>query len=95
MIVMSYFKNELKKKVPEDIQFTPEFKILLSIIKKENISSADALKAHVLAKIRNCRDWIKENQPQSIGGTMRRHLKKYTDVLDFYELINKKVLRYL
>lgn len=89
------FKEDLKKKIPEDIQFTPEFKTLLAVIKQKNIKDCSGLRAHVQAEIKSCRDWIKENKRQSKEGTMNRHLKKHADLLDFYELINKKILRYL
>jgi hypothetical protein len=92
---MTKFKDILKKKIPEDIQFTPEFKTLLAVIRRKDIKGPSSLKTHVRSEIKNCRDWIKKNRPQSRNGTMRRHLKKYTDKLDFYELINKKILRYL
>lgn len=89
------FKNILKEKIPKDIQFTPEFKTLLAIIKRKNIKGPVSLRTHVKSEIKSCRDWIKKNQKQSRQGTMRRHLKRYNDKLDFYELINKKVLRYI
>ena len=91
---MSY-KDILKKKIPEDIQFTPEFKTLLAIVKRKDIKSAISLRTHVKSEIKSCRDWIKKNQKQSRQGTMRRHLKRYNDKLDFYELINKKILGYI
>ncbi len=91
---MSY-KDILKRKIPEDIQFTPEFKVLLAIIKRKDIRGPASLRTHVKSEIKSCRDWIKKNQKQSKQGTMRRHLKRYNDKLDFYELVRKKVLGYL
>lgn len=92
---MVSYKDLLKKKIPEDIQFTPEFKTLLAIIKQKNIKDSASLRTHIKAEIKSCQDWIKKNQKQSKEGTMNRHLKKYSNKLDFYELVNKKVLRYL
>ncbi len=89
------FKDILKKKVPEDMQFTPEFKTLLAIVKRKDIKGSASLRTHVKSEIKSCRDWIKKNQKQSRQGTMRRHLKRKNDKLDFYELINKKILGYI
>ncbi|MBW2978707.1 hypothetical protein KY304_01180 [Candidatus Woesearchaeota archaeon] len=88
-------KDILKTKVPEDIQATPEFRILLAIIKRKKIKGPAGLQTHVKSEIKLCREWIKKNQKQSKQGTMQRHLKKYTNKLDFYELINKKILGFL
>jgi hypothetical protein len=89
------FKNILKEKIPQDMQTTPEFKVLLAVIKRKKIRGPVSLRTHVKSEIKSCRDWIKKNQKQSVQGTMRRHLKRKNDKLDFYELINKKVLGYL
>ncbi|MBW2968794.1 hypothetical protein KY314_01615, partial [Candidatus Woesearchaeota archaeon] len=72
-------KDILKTKVPKDIQATPEFRILLAIIKRKKIKGPAGLRAHVKSEIKLCREWIKKNQKQSKQGTMQRHLKKYTN----------------
>jgi len=89
------YKDTIKKKVPEYVSSSPEFKVLLSVIQKFDIKSSRGLKAHVTARIKECRDWIKQNKKNSRLGTMRRHLKRYTDELDFYTVVSRKILRYL
>ena len=88
-------KQTLSQKVPQDIQQMPEFKILLAIIKKEKLISADELKVHIDAQIKQHRNEINKYQKTNPSGTMRRVLADSTKKLDYYELIKKKVLKYL
>ena len=85
-------KDLLKKKVPEDVQYTPEFKTLLVLISKRGIRSEEALKMLLNVEISKCRDWLDKNRTASTMNRWRRH---YTRRLDFCSLIKKKILPYL
>ena len=89
------YKDILKKKVPEEVRFTPEFRVLLAVIKKQDIKSSMGLKNYTNSEIKSLKDWIKTNKKQNIKGTMRRHIVKKQKQIDFYALIKKQVLKYL
>lgn len=86
------FKEILKKKVPEDLQYTPEFKTLLAMIGKRGIRSEEALKMLLNVEIVKCKDWLDKNKTASTINRWRRH---YTRRLDFCSLIKKKILPFL
>jgi len=86
------FKDTLKKKVPEDIQYTPEFKTLLALIRKEDIKSAIGLRSYVTNEIKRCQEQLKSLRN---GSTKNRHRVLCAKKIDFLKIIKTKVLRYL
>lgn len=85
-------KDVLKKKIPEDYQYTPEFKTLLAMISRRGIRSEEALKMLVDVELAKCREWLAKNKTASTMNRWRRH---YTRRMDFCSLIKRKVLPYL
>jgi hypothetical protein len=88
-------KDELKNKVSDDIQLTPEFKTLLSIVSRKKIRSADVLKRFVNARIAICQETIKAEGKSNLSGSKQRLLAKCRRELDYFRLIKEKVLRYV
>jgi len=88
-------KKELREKVPEKVVHTPEYNAFLSMIKQKKISTTDALKKHVNSEIEKCAEWRKKNDKNSQQGTMNRWKIHYSKKQDFYQLIKRKVLKYL
>lgn len=87
--------DELKEKIPEDIQFTPEFKVFLKWVKKEGIQDASQLKLFIEEEIKSHQTWIDQNKKASIEGTMNRQLRDHTRKLDFWKTIQAHILKYL
>ena len=86
------FKEDLKNKIPIKYQYTPEFNILLKIIKQNKINTPDKLKKYINKQIKEDQAWLKERQKTSVEGTMNRWLVRRAKRLDFCKVIKKKIL---
>ena len=87
------FIDTLKRKVPDDIQHTPEFKTLRALIKKEDIRSAVGLKSFITSEINRCQ---KEMNNISKGPETKNRLRVLcAKKIDFLKIIKQKVLRYI
>ena len=86
------FKEDLKNKIPAKYQFTPEFNILLKIIKQKKIDTPDKLKKYINKQIKEDQAWINERKKYSVEGTMSRWMIGRTRRLDFCKVIKKKIL---
>ncbi len=86
------FIDTLKKKVPDDIQHTPEFKTLRALIRQQDIRSSVGLRSYVTSDIERCQAELKNHK----GGSTKNRLRvRCAKKLDFLRLIKNKVLRYL
>ena len=85
--------DTLRKKVPEDIQYTPEFNTLRALIRSEDIRSAIGLRSYITSEIDRCQAELKKlsKGPETKNRLRVRCAKK----LDFLKVIRTKVLRYL
>ena len=86
------FKEDLKNKIPIKYKYTPEFNILLKIIKQNKINTPDKLKKYINKQIKEDQAWLKERQKTSVEGTMNRWLVRRAKRLDFCKVIKKKIL---
>ena len=88
------FKDVLKEKVPEYLQYTPEFPIFLKLIEKEGIASPEGLRHYLTAEIER-----KENELARLAkdksSTNNRQRVGLAKNIDFLKLIQEKVLPYL
>jgi hypothetical protein len=89
------FKDEVKAKIPEDIQFTPEFKVFLKWLGEKGVQDTSQLRRFVAEEIKSHDSWLKTNRKSSVEGTMNRWLREHTRQLEFWKLIDAKVLKYL
>jgi hypothetical protein len=89
------FKDEIKEKIPGDIQNMPEFKVFLAIVKKEDIKSTDSLRMYLDTNIAKMKAEFKDNCKACSCGTMSRNTKELTKHLEFLQLIKDKILKYL
>jgi len=89
------FKDNIKKKVPSYMQGTPEFKVFLALVKKEDIRGPASLKAYLDTNIAKLKADFKEKKKANRNGSMNRRLRPIAKKLDFLKLIKQKILRYL
>jgi len=87
------FINTLKKKVPDYIRHTPEFKTLRTLIRSEDIRSAIGLRSYISSEIDRCQKDLKKLVKDN---STKNHLRvRCAKKLDFLHVIKQKVLRYL
>ena len=70
----------LKKKVPGEYKNSPEFALLLSIIKKEDINNLLALNSYFANEIKKYKRLLREN-PSPTANTLRIKYAKWIDSL--------------
>jgi len=88
------FKDTIKKQVPAYLQATPEFKVFMALVKKEDIRGPASLKKYVETNIDNLKADFKEKKKSNKQGSMSRRLRATAKKLDLLKLINQKFLRY-
>lgn len=86
------FKDDVKRKVPERLKITPEFKTFLQILSKKRFANARALRMFLDEEIAHCKGIINTNKRTPSGNTERR---KCTRHLQLYTTIKQKILPYL
>ena len=89
------FKNTIKTKVPAYMQDTPEFKVFLALVKKEDIRGPASLRAYLDTNIANLKADFKEKKKANKNGSMNRRLRPIAKKIDFLKLVKLKILRYL
>ena len=89
------FKDNIKKKVPDYFQSTPEFNVFLALIKREDIRGRTSLSTYLDANIKKLKKEIKEMNTANKEGTMTRRVRPAIKELDFLILIKNKILKYL
>ena len=82
-------KELLKNKISTEIQKTPEYKILLNLIKKEKITSVEGLRHQIYAEINKNKECLEEC---ASGSTKNRFRSKEAHNIEFFETIKKKIL---
>ncbi len=85
-------KDELKKKIPKKYQETPEFNILLKIIKQKKIKTSEKLKEYTNKQIAEDQNWLKSREKMNKDGTMNRWLVQRAKRIDFYKTLRKKIM---
>ncbi len=88
-------KEELKKKIPKKYQETPEFNILLKIIKQNKLTDVPEFRLYLNKQIREDQDWLNSREKMNKDGTMNRWLTKRAKRLDFYKTLKRKILMIL
>lgn len=89
------FKDNIKKKVPAYMQGTPEFKVFLALVKKEDIRGSASLRVYLDTNIEKLKADFKEKKKANRNGSMNRRLRPIAKNLDFLKLVKLKILRYL
>ncbi len=87
------FKDILKAKVPQYLQRTPEFPIILRLIVKSKISGPVSLKHWLNVELNKCKNDLKE--AKIAGSTMNRKRILCAKRMDLLRLIQKKIIPYL
>jgi len=87
------FKEVLKKKVPADLQQTPEFPIILKLIEQEEITGGESLRHWLNVEIRKCEVDLKEFD--KAGSTMNRKRVRCAERIELLKLIHDKILKYV
>jgi len=87
------FKEELKTKIPGNIQQTPEFSIILKLIDNEDIKSAKGLETYCNNEIEKCSAELKVLG--AAGSTSNRKRVKVAEHIGFCKLITERILKYL
>ncbi|RLE47940.1 hypothetical protein DRJ25_01155 [Candidatus Woesearchaeota archaeon] len=88
-------REELKKKVLEKYRQTPEYNILLKIIKQKKISTTEKLKKYVQKQIKEDQEWLETREKNNKDGTMNRWLVRRAKRLDLFKTLDKKILKLL
>ena len=86
-------KETLNQKIPRDLQQTPEYNILLNLIKKEKITSVEGLRHYLAAEIKKYKQCLKECN--AAGSTTNRKRGKEAHTIEFLELIKQKIVPHL
>ena len=89
------FKDTIKTKVPAYMQDTPEFKVFLALVKKEDIRGPASLRAYLDTNIANLKADFKEKKKANKNGSMNRRLRPIAKKIDFLKLVKLKILIYL
>lgn len=83
-------KEALHKKISAEIQQTQEYKMLLGLIKKERLGSEEALRQYVATEIKKCKECL--TKCCEAGSTSNRKRGTEAHTIEFFELIQKKIL---
>ena len=86
-------KDIIKKKVPLDLQQTPEFKAFWTWVKRKKFTTVFQMKRFVDDKIYYHQKWLNENK-QSRLGTLNQRRRYHAKLLDFWRTIKKKLMKY-
>ena len=85
--------DELKERVPEQLQFTPEFNTMLQLIKDKGFRQKAAFQMFLDTEMKESRDWLEKSKSQP--ATLSRERRMRTRKLKFFSLIKQKFLTYL
>ena len=88
------FKEDIKKKVPAYLQGTPEFRVFMALVKKENIRGPASLRKYIDTNIAKLKLDFKEKKKSNKEGSMNRRLRTIAKNLDFLKFVKQKFLRY-
>ncbi len=87
------FKDVLKARVPEELQHTPEFPIILKMIDEAKITGAESLRHWLNVEVQKCRNDLKEFD--KAGSTMNRRRVQCASRIDLLALVQDRILPYL
>jgi len=87
------FRDVLKEKVPEHLQQTPEFPIILKMIADANITGAESFRHWLNVEIQKCKNELKEEGKS--GSTMNRKRVQCAKRIELLTLVQDKILSYL
>ncbi|MEM4240107.1 MAG: hypothetical protein QXM31_03570 [Candidatus Woesearchaeota archaeon] len=87
------FKDTLKQKVPEHLQQTPEFPIILKMLGEAKISGAESLRHWLNVEMQKCQNDLKEYD--KAGPTMNRKRIRCVERMDILKMMQDKILPYL
>lgn len=87
------FKTVLKEKVPEHLQQTPEFPIILKMIEQAKISGSESLRHWLNVEIQRCKNEL--TTFDKAGSTMNRKRVQCANHAELLQLIQDKILPYV
>mgnify|MGYP001588141728 CR=1 FL=1 len=87
------FKDVLKQKVPDYLQHTPEYPIILKLISNAKITGAESLRHWLNVEIQKCGNELKEFG--KAGSTMNRKRVQCANRIELLKLVQDKILPYL
>jgi hypothetical protein len=87
------FRDVLKEKIPEHLQQTPEFPIILKLIADAKISGAESLRHWLNVEMQKCDKDLKEFD--KAGSTMNRKRVQCAKRMELLTLIQDKILPYV
>ena len=87
------FKDVLKQKVPEDLQQTPEFPIIVKMIEQAKITGAESLRHWLNVEMQKCQNDLKEFG--KAGSTMNRKRVLCAQRIQLLKLVQDKILAFL
>lgn len=87
------FIDLLKQNVPEHLQYTPEFPIIIRMVKRAGITGAESLRHWLNVEINKCRKELKEFG--RAGSTMNRKRVQCAKRIELLSLIEEKILPYV
>ncbi len=87
------FKDVLKDRVPEHLQQTPEFPIILKLLAQAKISGPESLRHWLAVEQAKCKTDLKEFN--KAGSTTNRKRVRCVERMDLLQLVQTKILPYL
>lgn len=87
------FKEILKARVPEQLQQTPEFPIILKLIGQARITGAESLRHWLNVEVQKCKNELKEFD--KAGSTMNRRRVQCAKRIELLTLVQDKILPYV
>lgn len=87
------FRDVLKQKVPEYLQQTPEFPIILKLISDAKITGAESLRHWLNVELQKCGNELKEFGKS--GSTMNRKRVVCANRIELLHLVQEKILPYV
>jgi hypothetical protein len=87
------FRDVLKAHVPEHLQQTPEFPIILRMIADAKITGPESLRHWLTVEIQKCRNELKELGKS--GSTMNRNRVQCAKRIELLTLTQDKILPYV
>lgn len=87
------FKEVLKQKVPEHLQQTPEFPIILKMIEQASITGGESLRHWLNVETQKCQKDLDEFG--KAGSTMNRKRVQCAQRIELLKLIEQKILPYV
>ena len=87
------FKKQVNKLVPKDAQSSPDFTLLLSVIDKESIADATALRIYLAREASNNQELLKATRVVSTENRLRSKHANWLDALRRLQALSDRYLR--